>query len=354
MGSAYKNNSCDFCLNALNAKGHAMNWFGLSNEAMLITYDGGTDALQLTSTNSGKLVFYQGHSGNSWQINADQTIDLGDGDEIRFADNKHGSPAYTAIQFVHPTWLPPEVKKARDEAVVVIESQVQEEKRCLEEQQRLTLEKYNAAVAALEGKRDLVLKCKSLEAVAELMSTSLTGSKRKATGELPTPRTIKSRSTSLKMESERQKLQDFRKAHQQVISAKRFLACRPAKIDSKWTHQAKKHRQVLAQASRLNCYYHARGNCRDGDNCPFRHETVARGEQAVLIKWKPSVPNMTTGCGFGFAKLIATDEQVYVPGSILKRDVGINNVRQGMNLEILQMDDAPWIGGSRVAARVEG
>ena len=127
-----------------------MNRFGLSNEAMLITYDGGTDALQLTSTNSGKLVFYQGHTGNTWQINPDQTIDLGDGDEVRFADNKHGSPAYPAIRFVHPTWLPPEVKKARDEAVVVIESQMQEQKRRLEDQQRHTQEKYDDAIAELE------------------------------------------------------------------------------------------------------------------------------------------------------------------------------------------------------------
>ena len=244
IGGAFRDNSCNVCLSALNAKGYAMNMFGLSNEAMLITYDGGTDKLQLTSTNSGKLVFYQGHTGNSWQINPGKTIDLGDGDELRFADNKNGSPAYPAIRFVHPTWtpdLPPEVKKARDEAVVVIESQVQEEKRCLEEQQRLTREKYNAAVAALEGKRDLVLKCESLEAVAKLMSTLLTGSKRKATEELPTPRTIKSRSTSLKTESERQELQNFRRTHQQAISAKQFLARRPANVGSKWNNQAKKH-----------------------------------------------------------------------------------------------------------------
>ena len=120
MGSAYRKNSCDVRLNALNAEGHAMNCFGLSNEAMVITYaDGDTEVLQLTSTNSGKLVFYQGHTGNSWQIDPGQTIDLGDGDEVRFADNKHGSPAYSVIQFVHPLWtldLPPEVKKTRDEA----------------------------------------------------------------------------------------------------------------------------------------------------------------------------------------------------------------------------------------------
>ena len=88
-------------------------------------------------------------------------------------------------------------------------------------------------------------------------------------------------------------------------------------------------------------------------NCLFRHETVARGEQAVLMRWKPSVPSTTNGYGYGFAKLKATDERVYVPGSILVRDVGINNIRQGMNLEILQMDDAPFEGGSRVATRVE-
>ena len=357
MGSAYRNNSCDVCLNALNAKGHAMNWFGLSNEAMSITYDGDTEVLQLTSTNSGKLVFYQSHTGNSWQINPGQTIDLGDGDEVRFADNKYGSPAYSVIRFVHPLWtldLPPEVKKARDEAAGAIDSQIQEEKRCLEEQQRRTQEKHDAAIATLEGKRDSIMKCESVEAVAKLMSTPLTGSKRKATEELPTPRTIKSRSSNLEKEAERQKLQNFRKAHQQAISAKQFLSRRPANAGSKWNKQAQQHRQVLAQASRLECYYYAHGTCRDGDDCLFRHDTAARGEQAVLIKWKPSTPETTTGCGFGFAKLKATDERVYVPGSILMRDVGINNIRQGMNLEILQMDDAPFEGGSRVATRVEG
>ena len=80
---------------------------------------------------------------------------------------------------------------------------------------------------------------------------------------------------------------------------------------------------------------------------------MARGEQAVLMRWKPSVPNTTNGYGYGFAKLKATDERVYVLGSILLRDVGINNICQGMNLEILQIENANFTGGSRVATRVE-
>ena len=81
---------------------------------------------------------------------------------------------------------------------------------------------------------------------------------------------------------------------------------------------------------------------------------MARGEQAVLMRWKPSVPNTTTGRGYGFAKLRASDERIYVPGIILMRDVGINNICQGMNLEILQIENAKFTGGSRVVTRVEG
>ena len=63
LGAAYKQNSCDVALNAVNAKGHAMNMFGLSNEAMVITCNRGTNALWIKSINSRYLAFFHHHTG---------------------------------------------------------------------------------------------------------------------------------------------------------------------------------------------------------------------------------------------------------------------------------------------------
>ena len=67
LGTANReNHECDVRLDELSAKGHKMNKFGLSNRGFLITYDEGTEELQLTGTNGGPLSFYQKHTGRAW------------------------------------------------------------------------------------------------------------------------------------------------------------------------------------------------------------------------------------------------------------------------------------------------
>ena len=93
-----KNHECNVRLDLSNMNGHKMNMFGLSNQALIITYDVGTEELQLTSTNGGPLSFYQKHTGRAWQLKKEEMSSLGNGDEIRFAGNSDkGPPAYSAI-----------------------------------------------------------------------------------------------------------------------------------------------------------------------------------------------------------------------------------------------------------------
>ena len=82
LGAAYRDNSCNIVLRAVNTEGHTMNMFGLSNKALVITYDPGTNELQLESINSRKLAFYQHDTGRLWQVANGNRINLGNGDKI--------------------------------------------------------------------------------------------------------------------------------------------------------------------------------------------------------------------------------------------------------------------------------
>ena len=381
LGAAYKQNSCDVALKAANVEGHAMNMFGLSNEAMVITYNRGTKALWFESINSRPLAFYQHHTGRSWQVTMGEMFNLGDGDEFRFADSNcdRGSPAYSVIRFVHPSWKPdlsPETKKARDEAAALIAARVEEVQRRIEvrlEKTRRKQERDEATIIELKGKQEVIMKCNSVQAVEEVMSTSLTGSKR--TSEDEPSDTISNYSSDRKKDKDRRDLQKLESLQNEVSKATKFLMTEPAHKNSKWQKKARQHRETIQVASQTTCLFHVRGTCKNGDACPFWHGNwhsgstnsckrarrtapVTRGaKEGVLYKWSPPIPGRPPAGrgGYGFVKLNHNGESVYVPGSILLRVAGTANIRQGMDIVVLRMkkDDRGGQNRSRVATEVQ-
>ena len=81
------------------------------------------------------------------------------------------------------------------------------------------------------------------------------------------------------------------------------------------------------------------------------HEHTSSRHKAVLYKWKPG--ELDNPYGYGFAKLSFNNESIYVPGSTLRRDIGFNNIQEGMTLTILQIDPPPPDKPSRVASSVQ-
>ena len=285
-------------------------------------------------------------------------ISLGDGDEIRFAGNSDkGPPAYSAIQFVHPTWkppLPPATKAARDEAANLIAVRVQEKKRELkrmQEEQRRLQERCKANIVALEGKQEAIMKCTTMQEVENLMPDSLTGTKKRKVEDDPSvgPHMSFSPLGTKRENAQSQEKRQFTALRQKVIAAKRQLNNRPTRNDAGWNEKAKTAQALIDRAKITTCYFHANANegpCRDGDKCLFCHNSCQASMTGRIKKIKLEEQGVEP---YAFIRL-DTCKDLFVPAENFHSSFEM--ARVGMKVKVHGTEPPRRKGRCEVAMRV--
>ena len=162
------------------------------------------------------------------------------------------------------------------------------------------------------------------------------------------PPTITNRSVARKQAANRIELQKFEALKKKASQALEFRDREPKRKDDKWRREAKMHDKILQKAECIPCLHYKRSGICKLANCPFVHEKT-RDTRATLSSWFPAIDGKNA---FGFAKLKDDGEVLYVPGYALLDACGTKSVQVGMQLDILQIDEAPTTGKRREASRI--
>ena len=131
-----------------------------------------------------------------------------------------------------------------------------------------------------------------------------------------------------------------------MLEAERLLSNPPAKYDGAWQGKAQKARQALAEAKRTKCFFHFNGGCRDGAMCRFLH-SAASVPSGRIRKWLPHAPRGA----IAFVELVSGENLFAPAGNFV--GTGLHSIREGLEVRVLDIGEAPNSGMLRIARRVE-